>query len=167
MKRWKVTRRIPLIAMAACLLCFTLAQAKKPDNPGGGGGGGDTLEYDIFQLDSAGGAFSGFAADLDDIGTVVGSAVDNATGESFAACWDVVVAADGTVTSNLCLLPSTSNARVHATGVNNLGEVVGDELGGFGLYWPSASDDPLPLPPLSGDTDARPLGSMMRESFAG
>lgn len=158
MKRWKVTRRIPLIAMAACLLCFTLAQAKKPDNPGGGGGGGDTLEYDIFQLDSAGGAFSGFAADLDDIGTVVGLAVDNATGESFAACWDVVVAADGTVTSNLCLLPSTSNVRVHASGVNNLGEVVGGELGGFGLYWPFASDDPLPLPPLSGDAGSRTSG---------
>jgi uncharacterized membrane protein len=158
MGRWKVTVRILLVLLAACLLGFTTAEAKKPDNPGGGGGdASDTLEYDIHQLDSAGGAFSGFAADLDDIGTVVGSAVDNATGESFAACWDVVVAADGTVTSNLCLLPGTSNA--HATGVNNLGEVVGAEFVGveqLGLYWPSASADPLPLPPLSGDTDARP-----------
>ncbi len=159
MRRRKVTRRMVLTALAACLLGSAVAHAKKPDNPGGGGGGGDTLEYDIHQLDSDGGAFSGFAADLDDLGTVVGSAVDNATGQSFAACWDIAVTVDGTVTSKLSLLPGTSNA--HATGVNNLGEIVGDErLDGFwfGLYWPSASDDPLLLPPLDGDDESHTTG---------
>jgi hypothetical protein len=58
MKRWKVTRGILLVVAAACLVGFTPVQAKKPDNPGGGGDAVDTLEYDIHQLDSAGGAFT-------------------------------------------------------------------------------------------------------------
>ena len=40
MRRWNATRRTVAAAMVACLLSFTLAQAKKPDNPGGEGGGG-------------------------------------------------------------------------------------------------------------------------------
>ncbi len=40
MGRWKVTRRILLVAMAACLLCCTVGEAdhKPKHNPGGGGG---------------------------------------------------------------------------------------------------------------------------------
>lgn len=130
-----------------------VSEAAKPDKPGSG----DTrLEYDIYQLDSAGGAFSGFAVDLDDFGLVVGQAADNSTGDVFAACWEVTVAGDGTVTSSLSLLPGSSGTR--ATAVNNVGEVVGDAplLGGPGLYWPSITDQPLALLPLSGDTDAQP-----------
>ena len=37
MRHLKTNRRILAVAAAACLLCFTIAQAKKPGNPGGGG----------------------------------------------------------------------------------------------------------------------------------
>jgi hypothetical protein len=40
MKRLKPLQRTLAVASVTCLLCFTIAQAKKPDNPGGGGGGG-------------------------------------------------------------------------------------------------------------------------------
>lgn len=40
MRRWNVARGIVAVAIAACLLCCSVAQAKKPDNPGNGGGGG-------------------------------------------------------------------------------------------------------------------------------
>lgn len=38
MRRWKVTLRSLSVAMAACLLCCAVAEAKKPDRPGGGKG---------------------------------------------------------------------------------------------------------------------------------
>jgi hypothetical protein len=40
MHRFKTFQRTLSLTAAACLLCFTIAQAKKPDKPGGGGGGG-------------------------------------------------------------------------------------------------------------------------------
>jgi hypothetical protein len=47
MKRFKTLQRTLALTTAACLFCFTIALAKKPQDPGGGGGGGgggeDTL----------------------------------------------------------------------------------------------------------------------------
>jgi len=72
MRRWKVTQGIVAAAMTACLLCFGLAEAKKPDNPGGGGGGdmiaswsnGNAVTWAVI-LDGAGGLLAGPATILD------------------------------------------------------------------------------------------------------
>ena len=51
MKNWKLTRPAPALVTAACLLCISIAQAKKPGNPGGGGGGGgDAASYELTDL---------------------------------------------------------------------------------------------------------------------
>jgi probable HAF family extracellular repeat protein len=49
MRHSKTARRTLAVAAVACLLCFTIAQAKKPDNAGGGGGG-KTAPYTLVDL---------------------------------------------------------------------------------------------------------------------
>lgn len=132
------------------------SEAGKPDKPGGGGGA--TVEYEILQLDSDGGAYSCFANDLNGFGLVVGEANDLGTNGLSAACWVVSAAADGLATSQLHLLPNSNGFL--AKSVNSLGEIVGFDpfFGGSsaGLYWPSFTSPPLLLHPLDGDTDAQP-----------
>ena len=162
----KIICSVSVSLLLALLLPISSVQAQGNGNGNGhgngnsgGGGGGTALEYDIYQLNSGDGAFSGFAADLNDVGGIVGQVVNNVTGDVHPACWQITVAADETVTSELNLLPGISNA--HATAVSNHGQIAGDAvLGGVwrGIYWPSANDEPLELPPLSGDAESRTFG---------
>ena len=125
MRRWKVTRRILLIAMAACLLCCTVAEAKKPPNPPGGGGytlvplSDDTGDYEVASYASGAnevwidGEFSG----LEVVGNVVGSS---------AYCW--ALDAGGTVVQTTALpMPANSEAGdiAAAHDINDQGMIVG------------------------------------------
>ncbi len=151
-----LSKSITLLAAFAALPLVFQPATSVAGKPSGGDGGGSTLEYVIHQLDSDGGSYSGFAMDVSEFSVVVGEVADTVTGEKHAAHWGMTVDSDGTVTSSLSLLPGSSGTR--ATGVNNHGEVVGDAplLGGPGLYWASVTDQPLPLLPLNGDSDALP-----------
>ena len=94
MKHAKAIYRTLAITTAACLLCFSIALAKKPDNPGGGGGGGGDggTSYDIFHLTSdildengevVATYTNGEAFDINDTGVVVGRV------GGFAAYWTI------------------------------------------------------------------------------
>ena len=74
MRRWKVTRRILLIAMAACLLCCTVAEAEKGGGGGGGGGGGntETTPFSVIELPSFSRAHAVSNPDADGLVTVAG-----------------------------------------------------------------------------------------------
>ncbi len=153
MRHWKRPPRMLLVALAACLLCFTPAQAKKPDKPGGGGGGGDAgPSYQIVELDSVGSLLEGHPIDINNSGLIVGTVNEPILDEWFAASW-TVDKAGGTVTSTLHLLADGH----HADGVNDHGEIVGfrvdEENEAIAVYWESWEDaTPLDLEPLDGDT---------------
>ena len=49
MKHSKSLYRTLAISTVACLLCFTIAHAKKPKNPGGGGGK-ETAPFTVVDL---------------------------------------------------------------------------------------------------------------------
>ena len=50
MRHGKRIRQTLAVAVVALLLCFTIADAKKPDKPGGGGGGEPSSSYTLIDL---------------------------------------------------------------------------------------------------------------------
>jgi hypothetical protein len=149
------TRKCTLVfATAACLLCLTIAQAKKPNNTGGGGGDKGP-SYNIFHLtdelldenDNLIAVFTnGHARGINDTGVVVGQVEDSNTGAYLAACW-TITKSDGSIESTLHLLPGGGTAR----SINNSGEAVGSGEDGFGIYWNTVNGTQIVLPPLVGD----------------
>ena len=141
-----------IVAAAAIgLFSSSTANAKKPPKPPSD----DTLEYDIHQLDSAGGAFTGSAADINDLREVVGT-VRTPTGEDAAAHWNVVEV-DGVVESSLSIL----SGGVAANAINNLGEIVGQKHDASGnavaVYWPTPASAAIELPLLPGYDVSLPM----------
>lgn len=72
MKHFKMSERKLAATAAACLLCFSIAQAGKPDNCGGGGG--KKSAYTTVDLHPGGAYTSSEARSVNDAAIVVGVA---------------------------------------------------------------------------------------------
>lgn len=146
MKDLRFKWRSLVASTIACLLCFTIAEAKKPSEPPGGGGGGGGNSDPGNTLIIAQIAASGSVEDINDWQEVVG-AVLMESGDNVAAYW-AVNESNGEITSNLTILPDGKNA--HA--INNLGEIVGESIDIAGnavaVYWSSSSSSAIELPAL-------------------
>ena len=135
---WRVTQRIVVAAMAASLLCCTVAQAK---------GRPKQAAYTIVPFIHPDYVSTRSAvSDLNEEGQAVGF-VELANGNALAVHLDL---ATGVYTSLPGGGPSTS-----AGGVNDLNQIVGKD-GDFGAFWSSPSASPEPLLPLDPTTDLPP-----------
>ncbi|QDV87213.1 hypothetical protein [Planctomycetes bacterium TBK1r] len=119
---------IPAAVVAACLFCFSIAEAKKPVKPPGGGGGGSSFQ--LVELQPAGGTVSSAYA-ISDSGIVVGT-VDDMPG-----IWD----SSETVPAFIPLV----GAYGEALSINEYDEIVGWGPNGP-RYWSNAIANPVELP---------------------
>ncbi len=136
----------PFVAICISVLCASTAFADKPSKPvgGGGSGKGGGPAFSIVSLDDVGGLIAnGRANDVNDLRQVVGSVSSN--GSNAATIW-TITQTNGSHQSTLALLAGGESAN----SINDDGEIVGttkDQAGNLtGLYWPSASADPIALP---------------------
>ncbi len=158
MRRWKVTLRIVAVAITACLLCFTLAEAKKPDNPGGGGGPDKGPSYQIIKLDTNdnGETLVGSAFDINDLlldnSRLIVGGVNDSSGEAIrarAAFWTVAELEDGSFASKLNFLDAAGFFHTGAYGCNEWGEIVGAADNALAaVYWSDTNSalEELPAP---------------------
>lgn len=154
----RISRRTltPMVIVIACVLCFSIAEAKKP------GGKPAYSTIDLLGFDNGDLGYQSqawFVSERDATGgvAILGSAFERYPAapyrDEFNALWNV----DGNGTFleplNLGHPPhATGNIYLGTGGANNLGEFVGD---GF-LYAPGQSY--LPLPP--GNTTARDINDL-------
>ena len=126
MKHAKPLRRTFTLTIAACLLCVTIADAKKPDNPGGGGGGGgeeETSSYTVIDLlGIPGGSFLQSRAqslsEPDGQGAVFVAGGSHFNGDPHAVSWEVN-SDESFVLTHIGLPPGATDAT--ATDANLLG----------------------------------------------
>ena len=82
----------------------------------------------------------------------VGAVFTASNQESFPACWTISTVG-GQLQSDLKLLKERPFSSATPTGINQLGEIVGDETTGadqeVGVYWADSNAVPQPLPILS------------------
>jgi hypothetical protein len=138
MKRTTTIYRTLAITTAACLLCITIAQAKKPPKDGGG------TRYDLVVLAPLGtNTYSSTVGDLRENGKIVGS-FENVKDNPRAFYFDVAAEKYTTLSGGTIAL-----------GINDSGNIVGGDWdAGHAMYWDSFADDPVTLSPLPGDIEA-------------
>jgi hypothetical protein len=137
MKRFKTLQRTLALTAAACLLCFTIAQAKKPVRPP------REAAYTIvpFMPPDVTTISSG-VADLNEQGHAVGWE-EFPNGDVQALHFNMETSAYTTL---------SGGAATGAEGVNNLNQIVGSN-GDFGAFWDSPTNGPILLLPLDPTDD--------------
>ena len=122
---------------AVHFLCFSMAEAKKPDKPPGGGGGAGAA-YTIIPIEPLGmNSVRSGVADLNELTQAVGFAED-AAGASHAVHYDYA-------TGQYTVLAGGS--IIGAEGVNDLNQIAGF-VGDAGAFWSQPTASPVTLLPL-------------------
>lgn len=179
MKCCKGLYRTLALTTATCLLCFTIAQAKKPDKPPGGGSGDDDPppRYSVIEIPVDGDPVALSEPGPDGLVTV---AIDAAEEGYVSAAFATVDATNGAVVTH-GFLPEPLFVDANGEPDNGWSDpvdvnVFGDIVGYAGSFDPEATGDPnpaqailwidegsgyddVPLPEFPGATESRAFGT--------